>query len=112
MLRAKPRTEFSSSTQPYASTRASALDTRTSPTNPVCPPSPRFVAMLISLLLRVCVFTIMSCVTTDRSLPEHGIHKRVLQPLRGESSLCRSPRQTHNPLSDPKPPAPRFRKSL
>jgi hypothetical protein len=51
MLRAKPNAEFNSSTEPYASTRRSALETRTPPASPVCPPSPCFVAMLISLLL-------------------------------------------------------------
>src|SRR5580704_4103407 len=51
MLRAKPSTVFSSSTVPYASTRRSAFEMRTPPANPVCPPSPRVVAILISHLL-------------------------------------------------------------
>src|SRR5438270_13440662 len=51
MLRAKPSTVFSSSIVPYASTRRSAFEMRTPPAKPVCPPSPRFVAILISLLL-------------------------------------------------------------
>src|SRR5437899_1537922 len=51
MLRAKPSTVFNSSTVPYASTRRSAFEMRTPPAKPVCPPSPRVVAILIFLLL-------------------------------------------------------------
>src|SRR5712691_517549 len=53
MLRAKPSIVFNSSTVPYASTRRSAFEMRTPPANPVCPPSPRVVAILISRLLAV-----------------------------------------------------------
>src|ERR1700733_13226529 len=51
MLRAKPSTVFNSSTVPYVSTRWSAFEMRIPPANPVCPPSPRFVAMLMVFLL-------------------------------------------------------------
>src|SRR6266481_4976287 len=51
MLRAKPSAVFNSSTEPYASTRRSAFEMRTPPANPVCPPSPCVVAILIFRLL-------------------------------------------------------------
>src|ERR1700716_3097453 len=71
MLRAKPSTVFSSSTVPYASTRRSAFEMRTPPANPVCPPSPRVVAILISLLLVL-----------------HYFHQKLLGILRRK---CESP---------------------
>src|SRR5271155_3627103 len=69
MLRAKPSTVFNSSTVPYASTRRSAFEMRIPPASPVCPPSPRFVAILIVVLLVV------------------QFHPRVLMTLQDECEL-------------------------
>src|ERR1700677_3975567 len=53
MLRAKPSTVFSSSTEPYASTRRFDFEMRIPPASPVSPASPRLVAILMGVLLLI-----------------------------------------------------------
>src|SRR5580704_2724272 len=79
MLRAKPSTVFSSSTVPYASTRRSAFEMRTPPANPVCPPSPRVVAILISRLLVL-----------------HRFHQKLAETLQPEYELPCEELSAHN----------------